>query len=238
MASQFGILSKLEFLQNWSSRIISGINPAIIHNIEKYHVLKKVHYLSVIEGVDGDYLEFGIFTGSSFCHSIRCNHKLRHLNPSAKTMKFFGFDSFSGFGKITVEDQHSFYTDKNFETDLGKVERRVQRVAKNTIFKLVPGFFCDTLLMGPGSFGIEKASIIFVDSDTYSSSSEALTFCENIVQLGTFIILDDYFSFKGSSEKGVTKAFGEFIENTGIKVRKVFTYGMGGAVFVVSDVKI
>ena len=238
MASQFGILSKLEFLQNWSSQIIAAINPAMIHNIEKYYVLKKVHYLSAIEDVAGDYLEFGVFTGSSFCHSIRCNQKLGYLSSSVMTTKFFGFDSFCGFGEISDKDQHSFYTDKNFETDLRKVERRVQKVAKNTIFKLVPGFFSDTLSLGPSSLGIEKARIIFVDSDTYSSSSEALTFCEDIVQLGTFIVLDDFYSYKGSNAKGVTKAFDEFIENTGIKVRKVFIYGMGGAVFVVSDVKI
>ena len=237
MASQFGILSKLEFLQSWSSRIIAVINPAIIHNLEKYYVLKKVHYLSAIEDVTGDYLEFGVFTGSSFCHSIRCSQKVRYLNSSVSLTKFFGFDSFSGFGEITAEDQHSFYTDENFDTDLGKVERRVQKVAKKTIFKLVPGFFSDSLSLGPRSLGIEKARIVFVDSDTYSSSSEALTFCESIVQLGTFIILDDYYSYRGSRLKGVTKAFDEFLDHTGIGVRKVFTYGMGGAVFVVSEVE-
>jgi hypothetical protein len=63
MATQFGFLSKLEFLQDWVSSLISGINPAIVHNLEKYHTLRKVHYLSAIENVEGDYLEFGVFTG-------------------------------------------------------------------------------------------------------------------------------------------------------------------------------
>ena len=89
--SQFGILSKLNFLQNWASAIIARLNPAIIHNIEKYSALKKVHYLSAIEGVEGDYLEFGVFTGSSFCHSIRCCKNLLKLNPNLKSTSFFGF---------------------------------------------------------------------------------------------------------------------------------------------------
>jgi O-methyltransferase len=237
MASKFGILSKLEFLQGWSSKFISGINPAVIHNLEKYYILKKVHYLSAIEDVSGDYLEFGVFTGSSFCHSIRCSKKVSYLNPSVLATGFYGFDSFSGFGNVSEEDEHSFYTDENFDTDFDAVHRRVKKVAKNAYFKLVPGFFSDTLSLGPEEFGIEKARIIFVDSDTYSSSSEALTFCENIVQLGTFIILDDYYSYKGSKSKGVTKAFEEFIHKTDITVRRVFTYGMGGAVFVVSEVR-
>ena len=81
MATQFGILSRLNFLQNWASTLVAGLNPAIVHNLEKYHTLKKVHYLSAIENVEGDYLEFGVFTGSSFCHSIRCCKKLAKLNP-------------------------------------------------------------------------------------------------------------------------------------------------------------
>jgi hypothetical protein len=55
--------------------------------------------------------------------------------------------------------------------------------------------------------------------------------------VGTFIILDDYYSYRGSRLKGVTKAFDEFIDRSEIGVRKVFTYGMGGVVFVVSEVK-
>ena len=237
MASQFGILSKLEFLQGWASKLISAVNPAVIHNLEKYYILKKVHYLSAIEDVSGDYLEFGVFTGSSFCHSIRCHQKVAYLNSSILETKFFGFDSFMGFGVIEEDDKHSFYTDENFDTDFSKVERRVRRVAKDTKFSLVQGFFSDSLAAGPSSFGIEKARIIFVDSDTYTSSHEALVFCERIVQLGTFIVLDDFYSYKGSSSRGVAKAFDEFLGWSGIEVRRVFTYGMGGAVFVVSDVK-
>lgn len=237
MVSKFGILSKLEFLQGWSSKLIAGINPAVIHNLEKYYILKKVHYLSAIEDVSGDYLEFGVFTGSSFCHSIRCSKKVGYLNSSVLATKFYGFDSFSGFGEVSEEDKHSFYTDANFDTDFDAVHRRVKKVAKSANFKLVPGFFSDTLSLGPQEFGIEKARIIFVDSDTYSSSSEALTFCESIVQLGTFIILDDYYSYKGAKSKGVAKAFGEFIQKTGFTIRRVFTYGMGGAVFVISEAR-
>lgn len=236
MDSKFGFLAKLEFLQSFSSKFIAGINPAIIHNLEKYYVLKKVHYLSAIEDVIGDYLEFGVFTGSSFCHSIRCNQKMRYLNSAIADSKFYGFDSFCGFGEIDEQDIHSFYTDENFSTDFRKVERRIKKVAKNTEFSLIPGFFNESLAKGPQAMGIKKASIIFVDSDTYSSSKEALNFCEKITQKGTFIILDDYYSYKGSYDKGVKRAFDEYVENCKLEVRRVFTYGMGGAVYVVSKV--
>ena len=235
--SQFGILSKLNFLQNWASAIIARVNPAIIHNIEKYSALKKVHYLSAIEGVEGDYLEFGVYTGSSFCHSIRCCKKLLKLNPNLKSTKFFGFDSFEGFGDLKDSDKHPFYTDENFSTNLVNVEKRVRRVSKNVHYKLVPGFYIDSLKNGPKSYGIYKSKIIFIDSDTYSSASEALFFCKMTIQKGTFIILDDYYSYKASRNKGVARAFFELIQQNGLDVRKIFTYGMGGVVFVVSDIQ-
>ncbi|MES2887698.1 MAG: TylF/MycF/NovP-related O-methyltransferase [Pseudomonadota bacterium] len=235
MATQFGFLAKFEFLQDWASALLAGVNPAIIHNLEKYHTLKKVHYLSAIEDVEGDYLEFGVFTGSSFCHSLRCCKKLAKLNPKMLNTKFYGFDSFSGFGTLAEDDKHPFYTDENFATSLPAVDKRSRRVAGSLKFQLVPGFFSDSLKNGASQMGIQKSRIIFIDSDTYSSANEALTFCAPTVQEGTFIVLDDYFSYKGSKHKGVKRAFTEFIDQTKIEVRHVFTYGMGGAVYVVSE---
>jgi O-methyltransferase len=234
MSSKFELIAKLEFLQGWVSAIIAAINPAIIHNLEKYYALKKVHYLSAIENIEGDYLEFGVFTGSSFCHSIRCCNKLVPLNPDIIKTKFYGFDSFSGFGKLNKDDEHPFYKDENFSTSLVEVNKRVQRISKNFPFKLVPGFFSDSLRNGAKNMSIEKARIIFIDSDTYSSAKEALSFCIPIIQAGTFIILDDFFSYRGSESKGVYRAFNEFIDECGIKVRCVFNYGMGGVVYVIS----
>lgn len=237
MASKFGFLSKLEFLQDLASALIAGINPAVVHNLEKYHALKKVHYLSSIEDIEGDYLEFGVFTGSSFCHSIRCCRRMSKLNPKVLGTRFFGFDSFSGFGTLSEDDKHAFYTDENFATSLPQVNKRVVKVAGSIGFSLVPGFFSDSLKEGAAALGIERSRIIFIDSDTYSSAAEALAFCMPTVQEGTFVVLDDYFSYKGSEAKGVARAFAEFIEQGRFAVRHVFTYGMGGAVYIISGKK-
>ena len=231
---RFGLLTKLEFLQNWASAFIAWLNPAITHNLEKYYALKKVHYLSTIEGIQGDYLEFGVFTGSSFCHSIRCFKQLVKFNPNISNTKFYGFDSFSGFGDINREDEHPFYRNNNFKTSLSKVERRVKRVAGDIAFQLIPGFFNESLKDGPEKMKIEKARIIFIDSDTFISANQALSFCHSIVQTGTFIVLDDYFSYKGREDRGVRRAFSEFIDEGKYKVRQVFSYGMGGMVYVIS----
>ena len=231
----FGLLSRLEFLQNWASALIAGLNPAVIHNLAKYYAIKKVCYLSAIEDTEGDYLEFGVFTGSSFCHALRCLRKLSNIHPSVATTKCYGFDSFAGFGPLEEEDQHPFYTNENFSTSLPQVERRVRRAAGHMSFRLIPGFFRESLRRGARQHGIEKARIIFIDSDTFASTRLALAFCGPALQQGTFIMLDDYFSYRGREDRGVRGAFAEFVRKAGVKTRQVFTYGMGGVVLVVSE---
>ena len=47
--SPFAVISKMSFLQNIASIIISRINPAVTHNIEKYFAIKKIVYLNSTE---------------------------------------------------------------------------------------------------------------------------------------------------------------------------------------------
>ena len=113
MARQPSAIASLELLQNLASRIVSALSPHVLHNLEKYYALKKVHYLSAMEDIEGDHLAFGVFTGSSFCHSIRCTRRLQAINAKVATTRFFGFDSFSGFGSLPDDDKHPFYTERN-----------------------------------------------------------------------------------------------------------------------------
>lgn len=232
--SGFGSLSRFAFLQDWASAFVANLDPALVHNLEKYHALKKAHYLSVLEKVEGDYLEFGVFTGSSFCHSIRCCRKLLRLDPGIAQTTFWGFDSFSGFGPLKRDDVHPFYSDENFITSLPKVERRARRCARGLAFRLVPGLFAESLRGSARRMGIEKARVVFIDSDTGASARLALAFCAPVLQQGAFILLDDYFSYRARADRGVRRAFREFLDESGIECRRVFDYGMGGRAFAVS----
>ena len=220
----------MEFLQNLASFLIARLSPAVSHNLEKYYALKKIHYLSALEHTEGDYLEFGIFRGSSFCHSIRCHRALMKRFPDIPAKGFYGFDSFQGFGELGGEDEHPFYKDQNFVASLRKVERRVAKIAGKMNVQIVPGFFKDSLRQ---DIGVKRSGIIFIDSDTFESADQALSFCAPTVQIGTFIVLDDYFSYRGRNDRGVRGAFVQFLEK-GFEVREVLKYGMGGAAFVVS----
>ena len=91
---KFGFLSKIELLQTVPSVIIANLNPAITHNIEKYKAIKKAFYISSIENINGDYFEFGVFTGSSFCHAIRCAKALEKFDDQLKMIYLKDFATF------------------------------------------------------------------------------------------------------------------------------------------------
>ena len=47
------------------------------HNLGKYHALKKAFYLTALENLHEDYLEFGVFTGGSFVFATKAHRTTR-----------------------------------------------------------------------------------------------------------------------------------------------------------------
>jgi len=232
----FNFISKLYFLQNLLGGIVSYIIPPFfIHNLGKYFAIKKAFYLSDIENLEGDYVEFGVFTGSSMACAIQCARSSRV--GKIGTSRFFGFDSFCGFGDLPEGDKHPFYTNVNFETKYDSVSKRLNKLAsKEQKVYLVKGFFnetCDDV--SPEKYGIGKASVILFDNDTYTAAKSCFKFCDTIIQEGTILIIDDYFSYKGNEKKGVCGAFWEWQKsNKKFNFRRISDYGMGGCIFIAS----
>ena len=82
----------------------------------------------------------------------------------------------------------------------------------------------------------KKARIVFIDSDTYNSAKAALNFLKQSIQEGTIIILDDFFSYRGSLTKGVAGATYEFMKKMNVQFRELASYGMGGKVVIISKI--
>ena len=227
------ILSKAVFLQNFLSFIVCKINPFVMHNFGKYVAIKKAFFYSAIEKIEGDYFEFGVFTGSSFCHAIQCARANKKYDNNLDNIKFYGFDSFEGFGDLSDDEKHVFFTKENFNSDYKKVIKRVRKILPEKRFKIKKGFFKDTLVNESNN---KIARIIFIDCDTYSSTALALNYVKPSLQLGTIIILDDYFAYRGSKNKGTYGAFKKFVTINKLKTRQLFSYGIGGVVKIFTAV--
>ena len=121
-------------LHKIASFFILVIPQFLIHNLEKYQIIKNIFYTLDMDDIKGDYLEFGCFTGSSLKHAIN-SHKKFFKNQN---MLFYGFDSFQGF----PENVHKTFTNDNFKTDYNKI-KKIELKYKNC--RIVKGFFHKSL---------------------------------------------------------------------------------------------
>jgi len=152
--------------------------------------------LSLCE-VDGLYMEFGVFKGTTINH---CSSKL-------KDKTFYGFDSFEGLpeawdlvgntghnvSKIQVKEKGHFALDK-----LPKVNDNV---------KLVEGFFDQSLQpwMKENITDQSKIAWLHLDADLYSSTIYVLEQLNNYIVPGTIIRFDEIVEWRLELENNVMK---------------------------------
>ncbi len=149
--------------------------------------------------LDGDYIEFGISTGSSMVEAV---HYAAHFGKH--TMTFHGFDSFEGMPPPTGQDKEESWKEGDMKGSYESVTKRVW--AHNYSVKFYKGWYTDTLQ--------EKHTfvprIVHVDSDYYTSAVEVLTFLSKYPLDGVVIMFNDWFHFNGNPERGEQKAFAEW----------------------------
>ena len=108
-------IAHANILHKIASFFVLVIPQFLIHNLEKYQIIKNIFYTLDIDDIKGDYLEFGCFTGSSLKHAISSHKKFFKKD----SIMFYGFDSFEGF----PENVHKTFTNENFKTDYNKIKK-------------------------------------------------------------------------------------------------------------------
>ena len=182
-----------------------------------YKILQKIKGEKI-----GDYLEFGVFNGSSIGSAY-----LSAMKNKLKSMKFFGFDSFKGLPKGTDEEhdalQKGFYG-CSYEKMKECLRRRKVDPSKIIWIK---GWYKDTLNDKTiKKYNIGKIGIVFVDCDTYSSSKTVLDFLAPLIIEPAIVCFDDWklydMDVKGTGEY---RSFNEFLEkNRHIKAKEIKSY--------------
>lgn len=230
------VLKASFFLPNLVSWLVTKVPPLVDHNIGKYAAIKKAFYLTGLERLEGDYLEFGVFTGSSFVCALRAHKSLDYLGRI--NTKFYGFDSFSGFGTVSGGDEHPFYQNSIFSVNEKAVVKNIKKKAGGIPVSIVSGYFEDTLKGRTAtSFGVKKARVVLIDCDLKDPAMLSLDFLAPVLQQGTILIMDDFFSYRGDEGRGVAGGFFEFCKkNPTVSWRKLYDYGYGGVAYIVSSI--
>jgi hypothetical protein len=100
------------------------------------------------------------------------------------------------------------------DTSEGVRRSLVARGLRDDQLTLIPGFYEDTLpQVDMHRFAAQGAChVCLVDCDLYSSSKLVFKFIEPLLTTGTWLLLDDYWCYRGSPNHGQRKAFDEWIE--------------------------
>jgi O-methyltransferase len=225
------------FIQNFFSSLVALIHPFLENTLSKYTAIKKAMFMNYHDNTFGDYLEFGVFTGSSFNFAMKINKKMEGIFNRKIETEFVGFDSFDGFGDIKPIDINPTFKSDFFKINKKKVFKNIKKNSKNQKFRLIEGFYNQTLEnKNTQDYGIDKSRIIMIDCDLKESTTLALNFSKPSLQEGTIIIFDDFNFYKGNTNKGEYGAFEDFKKrNLNIKFRRVFDYGYCGRAFIVTD---
>ena len=237
MINLLSIIKNNLFIQNFFSSLIVLIHPYLENTLSKYTAIKKAMFMNYHDDTPGDYLEFGVFTGSSFNFAMKINLKMEKIFKKKIDTNFIGFDSFDGFGEIKPIDENPSFQNNLFKVDKKKVIRNIERNSKKQKFKLIEGFYQKTLKdKNTNDYDIKKSRIVMIDCDLKESTILALNFARPSFQEGTIIIFDDFNFYKGNSNKGEYGAFEEFkSKNPNIKFRKIFDYGYSGRAFIIAN---
>lgn len=202
-------------------------------------VLDNALGIQMVNQTPGDYLEFGVFRGARMTQAYKTANFLARYVQSGKDpylakmsaknltqMRFFGFDSFEGLPKANAidiaEGQEEWIGEGGFAAGLDEVKSLLpQEGIENGRIKLIPGWFNETC--NPETkrqLELKEASVVYVDCDYYESAVPALEFVTDLLVDGSIIIFDDWFLFRGRSDRGEQRAFYEWRERHGIKTKE------------------
>jgi hypothetical protein len=158
--------------------------------------------------------EFGVLNGESIVEIIRL---LR-----GGLSEVYGFDTFEGIPELEKSDldqisvMHSF-KEGNFQSVPFESARQFILYASDINSKqlhLFRGDFRKTLLKFEFSLKSDFPLVFHVDCDVYSSSLAALEFVERYAQDGSWLLLDDYWCFRGNPKMGQRRAFEEIFNSS------------------------
>ena len=149
--------------------------------------------LKLTTNLDGDYLEFGVYTGRS--SKIICEF----IDDKKTSQKFYGFDSFKGLSEPSKKDGNYWEN-----SDLSTSKKMAEEKLKDFSFaNLIEGWLPDSL---QGLIS-DKIAFVHFDLDLYEPTIQTLSLIYDKIVNGGVIVFDDY-GFETCP--GVTQAVNEF----------------------------
>lgn len=183
----------------------------------------------------GDYLEFGVFNGTSLS-----NMYFAAKSCGLDSIRMIGFDAFEGLPPESEREDAGVFKKGFYTCSFPQLEKCLERKGINPgDLTWIKGWYKDTLNQNTAEKYNVKPGIVFVDCDTYSSSKSVLDFLVPLIDSPMIISLDDWrlydLDIKGEGEY---KSFNEFLEaNPHLDAKEIKTYKRNSRTFLVKPRK-
>tara|TARA_B100001093_G_scaffold518619_1_gene604136 strand:- start:1019 stop:1819 length:801 start_codon:yes stop_codon:yes gene_type:complete len=197
--------------------------------------------------IEGDYLEFGVYKGTSFIETYNqiSDYSNAFYQGGAKStgkenifmnMKFHAFDSFEGLPETKNTSNPIQYFPGAYSASEKLFRDRISAAGLDmSKVTITNGWFNESLNNETASrLMLDKIAIAYIDCDIYESSVDVLEFISPYLRTGSVLVFDDWFRNKGISSNGVQGAVLEWLEkNSNITLQHFYNSDTRTAVFIV-----
>jgi O-methyltransferase len=211
-------------------RITEVLDRRSENRMNEFGMLAQAFEFAKINGVKGDYLEFGVWRGKTFrwAHVMKRRYGLRD-------MKLWAFDSFSGLPEFS-ETPDNIWNQGQFACSLPEFRRILKSAGVGPDeYETVAGYYSESLNDDAHQrMGGRQAAVVYIDCDLYESTADALRFVAPHLAHGAILCFDDYYNYKAAPDQGEARALAEFrTRYPEIDVMPYFNYSPLGASFIV-----
>ncbi len=200
----------------------------------RFYAIEQVTEYLIGAQIPGDYLEFGVYQGTTFIHAYRW------MSTHFKEMKFHAYDSFEGLPSPSRLDAPNGYSSNFIQGQFACSEEDFLKNLRNSAVDMqrvrtIKGWFKETLSPSRAQeHRIDKIAVAWVDCDLYESTVPVLEFITPYLATGSVIAFDDWRCFRNSPEFGEKRACREWLSrNSHMDLHELLSFGWNGMAFTV-----
>jgi hypothetical protein len=201
-------------------------NNLRFRQLQKFAFFRCVIDFLVSNDLAGSYFEFGVHRARTFTMAMSLDaFYASHMGTTGVQLtpragggyldEYVAFDSFEGFPAGTQVAEHPNYKAGHLRTGEDEFLELLRRYGQSTHrVRVVRGFFSESLtpdLASEFRARGSKASFVTVDCNLYESYRDVLRWCDEFLQPGCVIYLDDFNSFRAQEDRGPRRAWAEYL---------------------------
>jgi O-methyltransferase len=193
----------------------SGIPPDRGH-ISEHYVRDRYYFFHcafqalAMNGIAGDYLEFGTGLGTSMWSAWKASE------VAGVQCRFWAFDSFVGLPPVdnAVDASHPKWNEGQYSVQRDRFEHNLGAAGMPAdLLVVVPGFFDESLREGHRPSPAPVCALAYVDCDMYTSTVPVLDYLRTVLTPGAIVGFDDWFCWSAEGHSGERIALEEFMRD-------------------------